>query len=603
MKRTRLLTILILGLLAAAAGSCAKPDEGARIARVENGLRPQVLFEGDAAWNILDRMKRYNVPGVSVAVLAEGRVLWAKGYGVMDADTKEPVTAETLFVAGSISKPVAAMGALKLVEEGRIGLDAPINDALTTWKLPENELTAGHPVTLRQLLSHSGGTTVHGFRGYAEGEAVPSITDILDGKGNSPAVRVDLEPGKQWRYSGGGITVMQLALADAGKAPFPEIMRAKVLEPVGMAASSYEQAFTPERLKLAASGHDAEGKVIPGKRHAYPEMAAAGLWTTATDLAKFAGEVWLSVNGRSNKVLSKETARLMVEPHIAARGEQQMALGLFLEKRGGQTYFGHGGQDEGFIAYLIAHRENGYGAAVMTNSHGRANALIEEILKAIAAEYGWKDFLPKPLRPVILDPSALEACAGRYRMDHDAVLTVAVKDGGLEARRSEGAPLELVPVGAREFASREEPVRLVFGPAEGPAGEVSIITSRGKQTAPRMAGEDREPIELLREGRLEEAAAAYRDLSKKAPGHPAVGEGRINTLGYAFLGENKPEAAVVLFELNAERFPDSWNAHDSLGEGYAALGRTALAIKSYERSLELNPGNAAGRAMLEKLRK
>ncbi len=605
MKRSRFLTFLLLGIAASVAlAGCGKADDAARIARVENGLQTPVVIQGDPTGNILDRMKHYGIPGVSVAVFDKDRVVWAKGYGVMDVDTKEPVTEKTLFVAGSISKPVAAMGALKLVEEGKIGLDDNINAALTTWKLPENELTAGHPVTLRQLLSHSGGTTVHGFRGYAEGEPVPSITDILDGKGNSPAVRVDLEPGKQWRYSGGGVTVMQLALSDVEKAPFPEILRAKVLEPIGMTSSSYEQTFTPERLKLAASGHNGQGQVIPGKRHTYPEMAAAGLWTTPTDLAKFAIEVGLAARGKSNKVLSKETAGLMVKRQIDIGGDQEMALGLFLQKHDGEVYYGHGGQDEGFIAQLVASRDGGYGAAVMTNSDGRSGPLIGEILRAIAAEYGWKGYLSAPLTPVALDRGALEGYAGRYRVGPDEVLTVSLKDGRLFARPTGEDEIEIIPVGAGEFVNRESPGRLVFsGGAPGPAGEVALVSPRGKRTAARMGEDERTPQELLREGRLEEAVAAYRDLWKKDPKNPAVEEGRINSLGYAFLAEKKPEAAVALFEFNVERFPDSWNAHDSLGEGYAALGKTDLAIKSYERSLELNPSSAAGRAMLEKLKK
>ncbi|RPJ03373.1 MAG: serine hydrolase [Candidatus Aminicenantes bacterium] len=605
MKRSRLLSFLLLGIVTSVAlAGCGKADDSARIARVENGLQTAVVIKGDPAGNILDRMKHYGIPGVSVAVFDKDRIVWAKGYGVMDVGTKEPVTDKTLFVAGSISKPVAAMGALKLVEEGKIRLDDNINAVLTTWKLPENELTAKHPVTLRQLLSHSGGTTVHGFRGYAEGEAVPSITDILDGKGNSPAVRVDLEPGKQMRYSGGGVTVMQLALSDVEKAPFPEILRAKVLEPIGMTSSSYEQTFTPERLKLAASGHNAQGRVIPGKRHTYPEMAAAGLWTTPTDLAKFAIEVGLAARGRSNKVLSKETAGLMVKPQITIGGDQEMALGLFLQKYDGEVYYGHGGQDEGFIAQLVASRDGGYGAAVMTNSDGRSGPLIGEILRAIAAEYGWKGYLSAPLTPVALDRSALEGYVGRYRVGPDEVLTVAMKDGGLVARPTGEDGIEIVPVGAGEFVNRVSPGRLVFSRgASGPASEVSLVSPRGKRTAARMGEDARVPLELLREGRLEEAVAAYRDLWKKDPKDQAVAEGRINELGYGFLAEKKPDAAVALFEFNVERFPDSWNAHDSLGEGLAALGKTGLAIKSYERSLELNPGSANGRAMLEKLKK
>jgi CubicO group peptidase (beta-lactamase class C family) len=589
MKRPRLLTIVLLAVLASlTVWTCAKPDGDVRIARVENGLRSPVVIKGDPSWNILDRMKHYGVPGVSIAVFDQDRVVWAKGYGVMDVETKEPVTDKTLFVAGSISKPVAAMAALKLVEEGKITLDDNINASLATWKLPENELTAGHPVTLRQLLSHSGGTTVHGFRGYAEGEAVPSIVDILDGKGNSPAVRVDLEPGKQWRYSGGGITVMQLALTDVGKASFPEILRTKVLEPIGMASSSYEQTFTAERLKLAASGHDAQGRVIPGKRFTYPEMAAAGLWTTPADLARFAIEVRLAALGRSNKVLTKETAGLMLKPQIAIGGSQEMALGLFLEKRGGETYFGHGGQDVGFIAQLVASRDGGYGAAIMTNSDGRADALIGEILGAIAAEYGWKDYLAAPLARISLGGGVLERLAGKYRTGSDSALTVSLKKGALYGKSTEGTEFELVPVAAGEFVRRDAPVRYVFdAEIEGSAPGVTIVAPARKTAAPRMAEGERPPLEALLQGASEEAAAGYRALWKKDPKDPAVEEGRINSLGYALLGDKKAAAAVVLFEFNVERFPDSWNAHDSLGEGYAALGRTDPAIKSYERSLAL----------------
>jgi tetratricopeptide (TPR) repeat protein len=332
-------------------------------------------------------------------------------------------------------------------------------------------------------------------------------------------------------------------------------------------------------------------------------MAAAGLWSTPTDLAKFAIEVGLSARGMSNKVLSKETAGLMVKPQIAIGGDQEMALGLFLQKYGGEIYYGHGGQDEGFIAELVASRDGGYGAAVMTNSDGRSGPLIGEILRAIAAEYGWKGYVSAPLAPVALDRGTLESYAGRYRLGADEVITVALKDGRLVARPTGQAEVEMVPVGADEFVNRESPNRLVFNRgASGPAGEAVLVSPRGKRTAARMGEDEREPLELLQEGRLDEAVAAYRDLWKKDPKHPAVAEERINSLGYDLLGEKKSAAAVVLFEFNVERFPDSWNAHDSLGEGLAALGRKAEAIKSYERSLALNPSSAGGRAALEKLR-
>jgi tetratricopeptide (TPR) repeat protein len=240
----------------------------------------------------------------------------------------------------------------------------------------------------------------------------------------------------------------------------------------------------------------------------------------------------------------------------------------------------------------------------MTNSDGRADALIAEILGAIADEYGWKDYVAAPLTRVTLDRGVLEKLAGKYRTGSDAALTVSLKEGALVGKSTEGNEFELVSIAAGEFVRRDALVRYLFETAAaGAAPVVTIVTPARKTAAPRMAEGERVPLEALLQGAPEEALAGYRDLWKKDPKDPAVEEGRINSLGYTLLGDKKAAAAVVLFEFNVERFPDSWNAHDSLGEGYAALGKTDLAIKSYERSLALNPGNANGRAMLEKLKR
>jgi CubicO group peptidase (beta-lactamase class C family) len=186
----------------------------AEIKRVETGLIAPFTVKGEPGWSIEERMKFYKVPGLSVAVIKDFKVVWAKGYGVKDLQTKEPVTAETLFQAGSISKSVNATIAMKKVEQGKIALDDNINDKLVSWKLPENELTAKSRVTLRKILSHTAGTTVHGFPGYAITDKVPTLPQILDGTApaNTAAIRVDLEPGTQFRYSGGGTTISHLAL-------------------------------------------------------------------------------------------------------------------------------------------------------------------------------------------------------------------------------------------------------------------------------------------------------------------------------------------------------------------------------------------------------
>jgi CubicO group peptidase (beta-lactamase class C family) len=575
----------------------ARQDE--RIARVENGLLPPVLIKGEKGWNIGERMKLYNIPGVSIAVIKDFKIAWAKGYGVMDNETKEPVTEKTLFVAGSVSKPVADMGALRMVQEGKLTLDEDINKVLVSWKVPENEFTKTEKVTLRRITSHSAGVTVHGFRGYAAGEPIPTLIQILNGEppDNSAPIRVDLVPGTQWRYSGGGLTIMQQAMIDVEGKPFPEIMREKVLEPIGMTSSSYEQTMGPDRIKLAASGHYGDGRVIEGKRYAYPEMAAAGLWTTPTDLAKFALEVQRSLKGESNKVLSQKTVRLMVTKQISIAPSQDMALGFFLQDN--DNYFGHGGQDIGFICQLIARKDGGYGAVVMTNSDGRSGELIGEILRSIAKEYDWQGYLPTPVEVVALARDKLESSTGRYRLGSDNVLSLKIEGGKMFGQEVGEQEFELLPVSEQEFVRRDRAVRYVFSGTEG----VTIRSASGQQTGVRLSQGVKVPLEYLIEGKLDLAAEGYRDIRKKDPKDPAVNEGRLNLLGYAFLGRHNYAAAIEVLKLNVEFYPDSWNVYDSLGEAYMNAGEKDLAIKNYKKSLELNPKNAGGQKMLEKLQK
>jgi CubicO group peptidase (beta-lactamase class C family) len=576
-----------------------------RIARVENGLLPPVLIKGGKTWTIAERMKFYNIPGVSIAVFADNHIQWAKGYGVMDAETGKPVTEKTLFVAGSISKPVAVTAALKLVEEKKLSLDDNINSFLTSWKLPENDLTKSNPVTLRLLTSHNAGTTVHGFPGYAPGEKIPSTQQTLDGvaPSNSPAVRVDLVPGTRWRYSGGGITIMQLAMEDVTHQPFAQIMQDKVLGPIGMTSSSYEQTLTTDHLALAASGHDGTGHVIPGKRFTYPEMAAAGLWTTPTDLAKFAIEAGLSARGTSNKVLSREMSRLMIFPRVVIEGTDSMALGLFQEMHGGAPYYGHNGADAGFVCDMIAHRTGGYGAVIMTNSDGRPMPLIREILRSIAHEYGWEGYLPTPVEVVTLSPSLLDARSGRYRLSTDNVLTVRTEDDHLMAQESAGEPYALLPISATEFVCPDREVRYTFRIEGDRATQIEASSSNGTASAARMSGASLVPIEYLLQGKTEEAVQGYRALRKANPKDDAVNENRLNNLGYQFMSRRKYDEAVAVFALNVEFFPESWNVYDSLGEAYMNKGEVRLAKENYEHSLRLNPENINGAKTLDRLQR
>ncbi|MEJ0029571.1 MAG: serine hydrolase domain-containing protein [Bacteroidota bacterium] len=273
--------------------------------QVENGLiEGEVYFEGDKTSTIQERMDFWGVPGVSIAVIKDNKIVWSKAYGIMDKETNEPVTTTTLFQAGSISKPVAAYGALKAVENGKLNLTDDVNKFLTTWKIPENEFTKDKKVTLAELLSHTGGLTVHGFWGYSPDLPVPTVVQVLDGTppANSPPIRVDKEPGGTFRYSGGGYTVMQQMMIDVYNKPYPEIEKELVLAPLQMNNSTYEQPLDSVKIKLAATGYLPDHQQTKGKRHTYPEMAAAGLWTTAEDLAKFAIDVQLAFKAESKNL-------------------------------------------------------------------------------------------------------------------------------------------------------------------------------------------------------------------------------------------------------------------------------------------------------------
>ncbi|MEJ2482812.1 MAG: serine hydrolase, partial [Gemmatimonadota bacterium] len=451
------------------------PDEQTlrTIARIENHLPPRIRVEGEPDWTLGERMDRWNVEAVSVAVIDDFEIAWARAWGVADRETGVPATPESLFQAGSISKPVAATGALRLVEEGTLSLDTAVNRYLSSWQLPENEFTEQTPVTIRRLLSHTAGTTVHGFPGYPPWAPVPTVPQVLDGAppANTAAVRVDIPPGSQVRYSGGGTTIVQLAMTDATGEPFPELMRRLVLEPAGMRRSTYENPLPEERLPEAAAGYHRDGGPVPGKRHTYPEMAAAGLWTTPADLARFAIAMQNSLRGADGGVLRPETAREMITPVM-----DQAGLGFFIEDRDGATWFQHGGADEGFQALLLASAEGGRGIAVMANSDN-GGAIASEILRAVALEYGWEGFLEPAVEGERLTRSELKDYAGRYRIGPAQVAIITVGDGFLSVRSTlEDFTSRLTPIAPDTFVSDELGFKSASVQVRGVEGPLETIT-------------------------------------------------------------------------------------------------------------------------------
>lgn len=364
----------------------------ARIARVEAGLSPPVVAKGLSVqkMDLRERMAFHKVPAVSIALIDGGRVQWARAYGIVGAagEPDRAATVDTLFQAASVSKPVSAMGALQLVQQGKLSLDALANEQLHAWKIPDNAYTRARPVTLRMLLNHSAGTTVHGYFGYPQGQALPNLLQVLDGSppADSEPVRVDVQPGSQWRYSGGGFSVVQLMAQEASALPFGEYMQQAVLRPLGMTQSTFDVELSPSQRVRAATGHAADGQPVPGGWRRYPESAAAGLWTTPTDLAQIVLEVQRAADGAAGKVLSHDSAERML-----TRGLGEYGLGLYVEDLGDRTSFAHSGGTNGYRAQIYGYTHSGQGVVILTNSDNGA-ALIAEILVSISAEYGWPEF-------------------------------------------------------------------------------------------------------------------------------------------------------------------------------------------------------------------
>lgn len=337
---------------------------------------------------ILELMRKRKVPGLSLAIVQDGKIVRAQGYGVIEAGGTAPVTPDTLFQAGSVSKPVAAFAALQLVDAKRLSLDEDVNRQLTSWQVAENEFTANEKVTVRRLLNHTAGLTVHGFPGYAVGTVQPTLLQVLDGTppANTPAIRADLVPGTKWRYSGGGYTVLQQLAIDVTGQSYPDFTHTTALAPLGMDASTFAQPLPDALAGRTATGHIGAARPVPGRWHVYPEMAAAGLWTTPSDLARFAIAVQDALAGKPGALLKPETARLMV-----TRGEGNFGLGFALAGDGTTERFTHGGRDQGFDAQFVAYRKTGLAAVVMINANNNTS-FMTRVMQAIARHYEWPEY-------------------------------------------------------------------------------------------------------------------------------------------------------------------------------------------------------------------
>ena len=442
-RRPAVLLAVLCGFGLLLAAQTAPSGTQGHIERVKSCLPPPVIVKDDphGCRTLAERMSELRVPGVSIAVVHNGVIEWAQGFGVQRAGGP-PVTADTLFQAGSISKPLAAMAALHLVQQGKLSLDSDVNPKLTTWKIPASAAAPGAVVTLRELLTHTAGFNVHGFPGYAADSPVPTLVQVLNGEkpANTAPIRLDSPPGKEPKYSGGGYTVMQQLLLDVAKVPFPKLLHDTVLAPIGMKNSTYEQPLPAELRATAATPYADDGTAVPGGAHTYPEMAAAGLWTTPSDLARYMIENQQSLQGKANHVLSRELTEEMV-----TRG-----LGLQVGGPLSKPYFSHGGVNEGYESLFLAYRHEGEGAAVMTNAEGGMR-LASEIMSSIAVAYDWPDFRPVVRAVVDVDRTILARYVGTYELTPDFSITFSLDGNQLMTQATNQPKVQVFPESPTKF--------------------------------------------------------------------------------------------------------------------------------------------------------
>ncbi len=575
------------------------------ISQIENGLFPMTMIESEPTYNIEERMLFYKVPGVSITVINDYKSVWTKHYGVMDSELNNPVTDETLFNVGSLSKGVASLTVLSLVKDNKIELDEDVNVQLKSWKITENKFTKVTKPTPRMLMNHSGGAMHHFSMNYLR-DNFPTITQLLNGE--SPAQErptiIDRIPGTEFLYSNPGFAILQQLVIDRGEKPFHTVAKENIFNVLEMNRTTFEQPLSIELEKYACAGHRPTGEPLDVKRYYYPNSAAGGLWTTTYDYAKFVVELQKSYYTKSNKVISQELTQEMISPGIS----KNYGYGVFMRGKDGEKYFGHMGDNAGFFAGYISHTTDGYGVIVFTNSQNGAQ-LIREITKSVAKAYEWKGYLPEEYKLVAIDDDTKNKFVGRYKAGSDEVVEVININGELFIKSFKDDIL--YHIGNNEFVMKSRIGSISFIINEsGKSDEIiyQFTDELGRflydeKTCPRIRNDEKIPKELLDEGRIDEAINAYRNIFSENKNDSYLEENRLNMMGYQYMYNEKYEQAIAILLLNTEFYPESSNCYDSLGEAYMNSGNKKLAIENYKKVLELNPESQNAKDKLEKLQK
>jgi CubicO group peptidase (beta-lactamase class C family) len=349
----------------------------------------EVQYDFEA--EMLQKMSDYNIPGLSISIIEDGKISYSKGLGLLQYGNKKPVDDESIFSVGSISKVGTAVIVLKLVESGKIDLETSVNQYLKSWKLKDLSGKIDSKVTIKHLLSHTAGLNNYGFVDYQPDEKLPSTLQILQGSypAKNNRVQITSTVGKDYKYSGGGTTILQLLVEEITKMPFDKAADSILFKPLKLNRSTYENPL-PKTFGNIAKAHNSKGKprALPRGYESMPESAASGLWTTSKNIASLMLTIMNSYNSYENTFLKQDLAKKMMSqispsPH---------GLGPELKGQGKNKIFLHGGSNDSYKARFVGNLHNKNGYAVCVNG-ANGNDFIMDIEKLIYRHMNWNSSL------------------------------------------------------------------------------------------------------------------------------------------------------------------------------------------------------------------
>ena len=571
-----------------------------------------LVREDGTHWTIEEAMSTYGLKGLSVAVFENYEIAWTKTWGVKDVVSNDKIDENTAFCTASISKPVTATLFAILEEKGLIDLKAPVSTYLKRWTLPESELTIGITITLEHLLSHTAGTSQHGHKDLYEGDHIPSLMQSLNGEipGGNSKLEFLTTPGTEWRYSGGGYVIAQLAVEDHLGKSLVDLAEEHLFSPLKLKNTTFKQPNEAGFLSNIAKSHNRNGQIIRTGIQISPQLAPSGLWSTPTDLAMFMIEIQKALNEDNTKVISTQVAKRLTDI-VTLKIMGGWSLGW--ERRfnfGNYDWFSHGGSNGGMGGHIYATMTGGNGIAFFGNSGNTIRIpILNSFRNSIIKAHAWNIPLDRTRYKTIPQNIAKEVKGNYSSVLFGEIVPIEYVDGRLFAKDFDGGRrLELFYLGNKTFKV-DQSNRIIRFNAINPADNLkymTILMQNGVETNVEYALKkigDKLPFEYLQENNYEKAVEAYKKEKSINSNSQFLSESVLNRTGYQELAKKNYDLAFSIFKINTILYPESANVYDSLGELYLLTGNRQQALINYKKSLELDPNNEQAKEIVIKLLK